>query len=657
MTAIVARPLASCRPVCGDGNVDPGEQCDDGNNVDGDSCSSTCELPPRCGDGNVDPGEQCDDGNNIDGDSCSSTCGPPPPQQLPDLSLTKTDAPDPVTVGTHLTYTITVTNNGPGNATGVTVTDPLPGGVTFVSATPSRGTCSGTATVTCPLGGLANGESATVAIVVTPTSGGALSNTASVAGEQGETNPGNNAHTETTTVNPLPPPQFVIGARVQVVNETINVRATPGGTLLGAQPVGSLGTVLAGPEVTPNGVTWYQIDYDNGVDGWSGQDNLDNVDDDLTLPPTVSDLDLRLTDIPDPLTVNGQLTYTITVTNNGPGIATGVQVVDSLPSGALNPRLNSSQGECSSAVTVVCDLGMLAAGARATVTINVIPTVIGDLSNAAHVTAFETDPNPANNSSTETTTVQSSDPARADLAITAEVAVGPRVSDQGFTYLLTVRNGGPATATDVLLTNDLPQGIDLDQITASQSNCSGRDPMLCDLGTLTSGAKATVRIDVVRIGVVGTLPNQATVNLDQHDPNTANNFAFTSALDLPTPQTACDSKRCRLKITCNRSDLLKSKCKNKVTLFVDTRAGRDTRARRLSDERASRSPKLVPFAAASTNFPGGKTKNVPLKLTSKGQELKRKLEMQGKKKRRGGEMRISNTAGGIDIIPLIVRLK
>ena len=394
--------------------------------------------------------------------------------------------------------------------------------------------------------------------------------------------------------------KFAIGARVQVVNTTINVRATPGGTLLGTQPVGSLGTVLAGPAVTPNGVIWYQIDYDSGVDGWSGQDNLDNVDDDLTLPPTVSDLDLSLTDIPDPLTVNGQLTYTITVTNNGPGIATGVQVVDSLPSGALHPRLNSSQGECSSAVTVVCDLETLAAGARATVTINVIPTVIGDLSNAAHVTAFETDPNPANNSSTETTTVQPSDPARADLAITAEVAVGPRVSDQGFTYSLTVRNDGPATATGVQLTNDLPQGIDLDQITitASQGNCSGRDPMLCDLGTLTSGAKATVTIDVVRIGVVGTLPNQATVNLDQHDPNPDNNFALTSALDLPTPQTACDSKRCRLKITCNRSDLLKSKCKNKVTLFVDTRA------RRLSDERAARSPKLVRFAAASSEFPG-----------------------------------------------------
>ena len=81
--------------------------------------------------------------------------------------------------------------------------------------------------------------------------------------------------------------KFAIGTRVQVVNTTINVRESPGGTLLGTQRVGSLGTVLAGPTVTPNGVVWYQIDYDSGVDGWSGQDNLDNGDDDPTLP-TVS---------------------------------------------------------------------------------------------------------------------------------------------------------------------------------------------------------------------------------------------------------------------------------------------------------------------------------------------------------------------------------
>jgi cysteine-rich repeat protein len=59
-------------PTCGDAVVDPGEDCDDGNNVDGDGCSH-CALP-RCGDGIVDLGEACDDGNQDDGDSCTSDC-------------------------------------------------------------------------------------------------------------------------------------------------------------------------------------------------------------------------------------------------------------------------------------------------------------------------------------------------------------------------------------------------------------------------------------------------------------------------------------------------------------------------------------------------------------------------------------------------------
>jgi cysteine-rich repeat protein len=57
---------------CGNGSVDAGEQCDDGNKTDGDGCSSACKYV--CGDGVLVPGEQCDDGNLIDGDGCSSTC-------------------------------------------------------------------------------------------------------------------------------------------------------------------------------------------------------------------------------------------------------------------------------------------------------------------------------------------------------------------------------------------------------------------------------------------------------------------------------------------------------------------------------------------------------------------------------------------------------
>jgi cysteine-rich repeat protein len=59
---------------CGDGVVDSGETCDDGNTSSGDGCSATCQREPRCGDGVVDPGEQCDDGNTVRGDGCSQRC-------------------------------------------------------------------------------------------------------------------------------------------------------------------------------------------------------------------------------------------------------------------------------------------------------------------------------------------------------------------------------------------------------------------------------------------------------------------------------------------------------------------------------------------------------------------------------------------------------
>ena len=60
--------------VCGDGVLDAGEACDDGNTTNGDGCSSTCELESVCGNGILEGNEVCDDGNTLDGDGCSSTC-------------------------------------------------------------------------------------------------------------------------------------------------------------------------------------------------------------------------------------------------------------------------------------------------------------------------------------------------------------------------------------------------------------------------------------------------------------------------------------------------------------------------------------------------------------------------------------------------------
>jgi len=59
--------------VCGDGTLDIGEQCDDGNLVNGDGCTNQCKNEV-CGNGEKTLGEQCDDGNTINGDGCSATC-------------------------------------------------------------------------------------------------------------------------------------------------------------------------------------------------------------------------------------------------------------------------------------------------------------------------------------------------------------------------------------------------------------------------------------------------------------------------------------------------------------------------------------------------------------------------------------------------------
>jgi len=126
-----------------------------------------------------------------------------------DLSITKSAAPSPVVSGNRLTYTLTATNNGPQDATGVTLTDPLPANVHFNSVTSSQGTCSRSSTtnpapkggtVTCKLGDLANGAKASITIVVTATTPGTLGNTANVSGTEPDSDASDNSATATTTV-------------------------------------------------------------------------------------------------------------------------------------------------------------------------------------------------------------------------------------------------------------------------------------------------------------------------------------------------------------------------------------------------------------------------------------------------------------------------
>jgi uncharacterized repeat protein (TIGR01451 family) len=124
--------------------------------------------------------------------------------QFADVGVTITDSPDPMKKGHPLTYTSTVTDFGPADAKGVSFKDPLPKNITFKSAKASQGSCSvntQTRTITCALGDLGSGKSATVTIVGVPLVKGTLTNTVSVSSTSpADSNSSNNSATATTTV-------------------------------------------------------------------------------------------------------------------------------------------------------------------------------------------------------------------------------------------------------------------------------------------------------------------------------------------------------------------------------------------------------------------------------------------------------------------------
>jgi uncharacterized repeat protein (TIGR01451 family) len=99
-------------------------------------------------------------------------------QGLVDLKISMADAPDPIYAGETLTYQLTITNTSLIVAPGVVVTDTLPAGVSFVSTTPSQGTCDDH--VICDLGSIEGGANATISILVNTTLDGVITNTAEV---------------------------------------------------------------------------------------------------------------------------------------------------------------------------------------------------------------------------------------------------------------------------------------------------------------------------------------------------------------------------------------------------------------------------------------------------------------------------------------------
>jgi uncharacterized repeat protein (TIGR01451 family) len=152
--------------------------------------------------------------NDGSDESSASTCV----QAMVDLSITKSGSPgtQELNPGSQITWTMVVTNNGPSADTGVTVSDPMPAGNTYVSSTTTQGTCTGGAILSCTIGNMAAGASVTITLITTPSAVGAQTNTVAVSGNRPETNTGNNQATATVQVigTPTPPKPCIAVTRV-----------------------------------------------------------------------------------------------------------------------------------------------------------------------------------------------------------------------------------------------------------------------------------------------------------------------------------------------------------------------------------------------------------------------------------------------------------
>lgn len=489
-----------------------------------------------------------------------------------DVGLSKSDAADPVALGSDVTYTLTVTNHGPAAASSVVATDTLPAGVTLVSATPSQGAaCTGTTTVSCDLGGLATGASATITVVVTPAGPGVIINTASVTAAEPDPNTGNNTATEPTTIgNPTDADLVVTKAdavdpvttgsvvtyRLTVENRGPAVAsavtlddtvpagtlfegvAAPGGWTCTVPAVGATGAIAcdvptlavgatASFEVsvrldpaTPAGTTLTNTATVGSTTPDPNPSNNTATEPTLVVDPGSADLAIVKTDAPDAQAAGRSVSYTLTVTNHGPSAATSVTISDPLPAGTA--LLSGSPGCSEAAGIVTCSLGGLAAGASTAVGLTIsTPPVAGTLNNVATVSATEPDPVPGNNTAPEPTVLV----AVADVAI---AKAGPVTATPGSTvsYTLAITNNGPSQAENVSVADPTPAGL---TFVSTSGACTTAFP--CALGTMAPAEMRTITV-VFQVPAGYTAPdpivNTATVSTTTGGDNPANNQASAS---------------------------------------------------------------------------------------------------------------------------------
>ncbi|MBO9675290.1 MAG: DUF11 domain-containing protein, partial [Sphingobacteriaceae bacterium] len=498
-----------------------------------------------------------------------------------DLQIVKTVNKTNPTVGENVTFTITATNNGPSNATGVQVNELLKAGYTFVSATPGTGTYN-TATGIWAIGALNSNSSQTLSIVATVNANATAANygnDANITGTETDPTPANNS-TSITNIVPVPsidlsltktasPKPAVAG---NALTYTITLTNNGPSTLKSTDVVKITDNLPTG--FTANTFTASTGTFTSANGNWTGLTLATGQSATLTIAGTLAatasgsisntasvaaptgtvdpnltnnsqtdnttisrqvDLALTKTASPKPVVAGGTLTYTITLTNNGSSALLSsdvVNVVDNLPAGFTATTFTAAAGTYNQTNGNWTGL-TLSNGQSTTLTITgtVAANASGTLNNSATVTAPSgtTDTNTGNNTATDATTINRS----IDFAIAKTSTPNPVIAGEALTYTITLTNNGTSQLlnTDIVKVVDvLPSGFTASAYNTSSGNYTSTNGNWTGL-TLSNGQSATLTITgTVAAGATGSLSNTVTLTPPAGitDPNTTNNTATSN---------------------------------------------------------------------------------------------------------------------------------
>ncbi|MGA8807326.1 MAG: DUF11 domain-containing protein, partial [Thermoanaerobaculia bacterium] len=477
------------------------------------------------------------------------------------LSITKSVVspapPNPVNPGQNITYSIVVQNNGPSPATGVTVNDPTPAGLAFLSVTGS--TCT---SFPCSIGTLNNGQSVTLTSMYTvpPSySGGPVVNTASVSAFEGDPNIADNQATTTTSVGAAAdvaisktgPPSVSLG---QNITYTISVSnfgpaGATGVTVSDTTPAGltpvsvsgggcttfpcTIGALAVGPPVTIAATYNVPVTYSgpspivNTATVTSASDPNASNDSSTASTAISAQSDLGITKSgPPSIAVGTNITYTITITNTGALAAANTFVSDPTPAG-LTP-VSVSGGGCSA---FPCALGTINPGGSVAITaVYNVPAGYpsASVTNTASVSTSSPESSLANNSATAITPVSST--AIADLSILKAGPAKASLNDVvDFTVIVT--NNGPNTATNVVISDPTPSSL---VFVSNSGACT--TPYPCAIPSIASNAQASIVSRYRVTADTGTIVNTSTVTSSASDPVPSNNSS-SSTVAIVKPAT------------------------------------------------------------------------------------------------------------------------